>query len=162
MSESIAPAQSLQMDCQRAFATGATFTATANGKNSQGKGIWVASGRNLLVENIEFSGARVSSHNGAGIRAQGQNWTVRNCYFHDNEEGILESNVAGSNILIEYTEFARNGYSNGQTHNLYIGNTGPLGTLIFRFNYSHDSVVGHLLKTRAGVNYIRFLSQKCN
>src|SRR5437667_866293 len=28
MSESIAPAQSLQMDCQRALVTGATFTAT--------------------------------------------------------------------------------------------------------------------------------------
>lgn len=128
----------------------------ANGRNSQGKGIWVASGRNLVVENVEFSGAAVSGHNGAGIRAQGTNWTVRNCYFHDNEDGILESNVSGSNILIEFTEFARNGYSNGQSHNLYIGNTGPLGTLVFRFNYSHDSVVGHLLKTRAGANYILY------
>jgi len=129
----------------------------ANGKYSQGKGIWVASGRNLLVENIEFSGAAVpDGHNGAGIRAQGTNWTVRNCYFHDNEDGILESNVSGSNILIEFTEFAHNGYGDGQSHNLYIGNTGPDGTLTFRFNYSHDAVIGHLLKTRAGVNYILY------
>lgn len=125
----------------------------AAGRYSQGKGTWVASGRNLVVENIEFSGAAVPDHNGAGIRAQGVNWTVRNCFFHDNEEGILESNVAGSNIVIEYTEFARNGYSNGQSHNLYIGHA---ATLVFRFNYSHDSVVGHLLKTRAGVNYILY------
>jgi hypothetical protein len=125
----------------------------ANHKNAQGKGIWVPHGRDTVVENIEFSGAKVPSHNGAGIRADGANLTVRNCYFHDNEEGILESNIAGSNILIEYTEFARNGYKNGQSHNLYIGHA---ASLMFRFNYSHDAVVGHLLKTRAAVNYILY------
>jgi hypothetical protein len=125
----------------------------ANHKNAQGKGIWVPHGRDTVVENIGFSGAQVPSHNGAGIRADGTNLTVRNCYFHDNEEGILESNIAGSNILIEYTEFARNGYKNGQSHNLYIGHA---ASLMFRFNYSHDAVVGHLLKTRAAVNYILY------
>lgn len=125
----------------------------ANHKNAQGKGIWVPHGRDTVVENIEFSGARVPSHNGAGIRADGANLTVRNCFFHDNEEGILESNIAGSNILIEFTEFARNGYKSGQSHNLYIGHA---ASLMFRFNYSHDAVVGHLLKTRAAVNYILY------
>jgi hypothetical protein len=38
-------------------------------------------------------------------------------------------------------------------HNLYIGHA---GSLTFRFNYSHDSVVGHLLKTRAATNYILY------
>jgi hypothetical protein len=125
----------------------------ADHKNAQGKGIWVPHGRDTVVENIEFSGARVPSHNGAGIRADGANLTVRNCYFHDNEEGILESNIAGSNILIEFTEFARNGYKSGQSHNVYIGHA---ASLVFRFNYSHDAVVGHLLKTRAAENYILY------
>ena len=44
----------------------------ANKKSAQDKGIWVPSGSNLLVENIEFSGATSTSKNGAGIRAQGR------------------------------------------------------------------------------------------
>ncbi len=125
----------------------------ANKKSAQDKGIWVPSGGNLLVENIEFSGATSTSKNGAGIRAQGVNWTVRNCYFHDNQDGILESNIAGSNILIEYSEFAHNGYRDGMSHNLYIGHS---ASLTFRFNYSHDSIVGHLLKSRSAVNYVLY------
>ncbi len=125
----------------------------AGGASSQNKGIWVASGSNLLVDNIEFSGAVSTDNNGAGIRAQGVSWTVRNCYFHDNQEGILESNIAGSNILIEFSEFDHNGYGDGQTHNVYIGHA---ASLIFRYNWSHNAVVGHLLKTRAAVNTIEY------
>lgn len=125
----------------------------AGGVSAEDKGIWVPSGSNLLVENIEFSGATSSSNNGAGIRASGQNWTVRNCFFHDNQDGILESNVAGSHVLIEYTEFDHNGYSDGYAHNVYIGH---VASLTFQFNWSHNSIVGHLLKTRAAVNYILY------
>ena len=125
----------------------------AKNKNAQGKGIWVPYGRDTVIENIEFFGAKVPDKNGAGIRASGVNLTVRNCYFHDNEEGILESNIDGSNILIEYTEFDHNGYRDGQSHNVYIGH---VASLIFRYNYSHNSVTGHLVKTRAAVNYILY------
>src|SRR5262249_4871663 len=38
----------------------------ADHKNAQGKGIWVPHGSNTVVENIEFSGAKVRDHNGAG------------------------------------------------------------------------------------------------
>lgn len=125
----------------------------ANGKSADQKGIWVASGSNLTVDNVEFSGAVSVDRNGAGIRAAGTNWTVRNCYFHDNQDGILESNIKGSKVLIEHSEFARNGYKDGQAHNFYIGNCAQL---IFRFNYTHDSIEGHLIKTRARVNYILY------
>jgi len=125
----------------------------ADNKNAQGKGIWVPYGANTIVKNIEFSGARVPSHNGAGIRQSGVNLTVLNCYFHDNQEGILESNIPGSNIVIKFTEFARNGYKDGQSHNLYIGH---VASLDFEFNYSHDAIVGHLLKSRAAVNYVLY------
>jgi hypothetical protein len=126
----------------------------ANGKIAEDRGIWVFHGRNFTVENMEFSGAHiVPRYNGSGLGAKGTNWTVRNCYFHDNQDGILESNIKQSHILIEYSEFARNGAGDGQSHNLYIGTT---ASLIFRFNYSHDAVVGHLLKTRAAVNYILY------
>jgi hypothetical protein len=124
----------------------------ADGKYAQGKGIWVPKGNNTVIENIEFSGATVPDQNGAGIRQDGRDLTVRNCYFHDNENGIL-GGVTGAKIVIEFSEFARNGYGDGYSHNLYIGRA---ASLVFRFNYSHDANEGHLLKTRAGVNYILY------
>src|SRR5689334_9590191 len=125
----------------------------AGDASAQGKAIWVIHGNNALVENIEFSGASVPDHNGAGIRAEGVNLTVRNCYFHDNQDGILESNIPNSRITIEFSEFDHNGFGDGQSHNLYIGRA---GMLIFRFNWSHNAKVGHLLKSRAQVNHICF------
>jgi len=121
--------------------------------SAQGKAIWVIHGNNALVEDIEFSGASVPDHNGAGIRAEGVNLTVRNCYFHDNQDGILESNIAESTILIEFSEFAHNGFGDGQSHNLYIGHAGQL---IFRYNWSHNAKLGHLVKSRAATNYILY------
>jgi hypothetical protein len=124
----------------------------AAGNNSGGKGIWVISGNNTTVENIEFSGATVPDMNGAGIRQEGNNLTVRNCYFHNNQDGILTGG-GNSTILIEFSEFFHNGAGDGFSHNLYIGN---IGKLIFRYNYSHGAVIGHLLKSRAAENDIYY------
>jgi len=125
----------------------------ANGMSSGGKAIWVITGDDTTVENIEFSGAAVTDMNGAGIRQEGANLTVRGCYFHDNQDGILAGDKAGSTIVIEGSEFAHNGAGDGQSHNLYINH---VDRLVFRWNYSHDAVVGHLLKTRALVSDIRY------
>jgi Right handed beta helix region len=74
-----------------------------------GKAIWVISGSDVTVDHITFSGARVPDQNGAGIRAEGRNLTVRNARFFDNENGILAAPVEGSTILIERSVFERNG-----------------------------------------------------
>lgn len=124
----------------------------AAGKSSQGKAIWVISGNNTTVENIEFTGATVTDLNGAGIRQEGSNLMVRNCYFHDNQEGIL-TDGGNSTILIEFSEFSHNGAGDGFSHNLYIGN---ITKFIFRYNYSHGAVIGHLLKSRAAENDIYY------
>ncbi len=125
----------------------------AEGAYISGKGIWVLSGNDITVENIEFSGATVPDMNGAGIRLDGTGLTVRHCYFHHNEDGILTSNQGVGDVLIEYTEFDSNGYGDGYSHNLYIGH---VHSLTFRFNYSHHAVVGHNLKSRAYENYIYY------
>lgn len=125
----------------------------ANGSAYGGKAIWVIAGNDTYIENIEFSLCAVPSHNGAGIRQEGRNLTVSHCSFHDNEDGILAGTVASSKIIIEYSEFASNGFGDGLSHNLYINN---IDTLIFRYNYSHHAIVGHELKSRAHVNYILY------
>jgi hypothetical protein len=132
---------------------GARARIDAGGKNSQGKGTWVISGKNTTIENIELSGASVPDQNGAAIRQQGDNLTVRNCYIHDNEDGILTDSSSTSTITIEYSEFAFNGFGDGQSHNLYIGH---IGKLIFQYNYSHHAKIGHLLKSRAAQNFILY------
>jgi MYXO-CTERM domain-containing protein len=125
----------------------------AAGKNAQGKAIWVVQGNDTTIENIELSGASVPDANGAGIRQEGKNLTVRRCSFHDNQDGILAGDVAGSEILIEYSEFDHNGAGDGYSHNLYINH---VAKLTFQYNYSHRAVVGHLLKTRAAENHILY------
>lgn len=117
------------------------------------KAIWVIQGNNTTVEWIEFSGARVPDNNGAGIRQEGTNLTLRHCSFHHNEMGILTNNDAASHVVIEYCHFASNGYGDGYSHNMYINH---VGRFTLRFSYSHDAVIGHNVKSRAHENYILY------
>jgi len=124
----------------------------AAGKYAQGKGIWVVAGDNTLIENIEFSGARVPDRNGAGIRLDTGNLTVRNCVFHHNETGILGGFYG--RVLIEHSEFYDNGYGDGQSHNIYL-NAG-VAEFTLRYSASRRAIAGHLVKSRAAKNYILY------
>ena len=125
----------------------------AAGKSANDKGIWVVNGNNLTVDNVEMYGAKVMDGNGAAFRLQGTDFTLRNAFLHDNENGILANANTNSNILIEYSEFGHNGRGDGQTHNLYIGH---VKSLTFRYSYTHDANVGHDLKSRADTNMIAY------
>ena len=118
-----------------------------------GKALWVITGNNITIENIEFSDAKVKDGNGAGIRMEGSDLDIRYCSFHNNENGILTGANKNSKITIEYSEFYRNGGGEGKTHNIYIGN---IRELVLRFNYIHHAIVGHNVKSRADINYILF------
>ncbi len=123
----------------------------SKGKTAGGKAIFVTTGKDITIENVEFVGARCPDRNGAGIRPEGEDLTLRNCKFHDCENGIL----GGSGVVtIEHCEFSHCGLaaSPAATHNLYMGR--GVKKLVFRFNYSHHVKVGHLLKSRAAVNHI--------
>ena len=121
----------------------------ADGAAEAGKGIWVVSGADFTAENIEFSGAAVPDRNGAGIRAQGPGTLiVRNCYFHDNQDGILGG---ADSVLVENSIFEHNGYSDGRAHNIYIDHG---GSFTLRWSYTHRAIVGHNVKSRALRNYI--------
>lgn len=125
----------------------------ADGHDAGGKAIWVIGGNDTTIENIELSGCAVADKNGAGIRQEGTNLTVRHCYFHDNENGILTGANLSSEILIEYSEFGNNGDGEGYAHNMYIGN---VGKFTLQYSYSHHAKEGHLVKSRAAENYILY------
>jgi MYXO-CTERM domain-containing protein len=133
----------------------------AGGKIAQSKGIYAVSGNDLTIENLELFGAHSangccpSDQNGAAIRAQGTNITVRGSYLHDNDNGFLNGSATDGvgNVTIENCEFAHNGFGDGFSHNVYVNH---VAKLVFRFNYSHDVAEGHLLKTRADTSVIAY------
>jgi hypothetical protein len=125
----------------------------SQGRTAEDKGIWLIRGNDIVVENIEFSGARSRSRNGSGIRFLGRNLTVRDSSFHHNEDGVLTWTSPDSDILIERSVFAHNGAGDGQSHNIYIGN---IRRFTLRFSHSHDSVGGHEVKSRARINHIEY------
>jgi hypothetical protein len=125
----------------------------AGGKSAGGKAIWVIQGRDTVVEDVELSGCQVPDDNGAGIRQEGRNLTVRRSYFHDNQNGILGGADAESSYLFEDCEFANNGAGDGQSHNLYVG---EIGSFTLRGSYSHHAKAGHLVKSRALRNVIAY------
>jgi hypothetical protein len=83
------------------------------------KAALVITGKNVLVESIECVNIKVRAGNGACIRFEGENLTVRNMYAHDSESGIMTSTVAGY-VNIEFSRFERLGSRNGYAHGLYI------------------------------------------
>src|SRR5437764_1094600 len=105
----------------------------------------------VTVDHLEFAGAAVGSGNGAGIRYEGGTLTVTNSWFHDNQNGILGNSVPSGAVNIANSEFDHNGFGDGQTHNLYIGN---VSSFSFTNSYSHDAYVGHELKSRADTTVI--------
>ena len=123
------------------------------GGAAEGKAIFVVRGGRVTVEGIDFEGARVPSRNGAGIRFESGRLTVRNCRFVDNEMGLLTGNDPAAELVVENSEFAHNKRLDGHNHQLYAGS---IAKLTVRGSYFHQGYIGHLLKSRAAVNDIRY------
>ncbi len=124
----------------------------AAGAAAEGKAIWVFRGGDFLVENIEFSGARVADKNGAGIRFEKGRLVVRNCVFSGNEMGLLTSNDRSAELEIESSEFGANDFDDARNHHhLYAG---EIARLRVTSSYFHHGRAGHLLKSRAKENFI--------
>ena len=130
----------------------------AGGRNAEGKAIWVIKGDNVVVDNIEFSGARVFSRNGAGIRQEGPGrLLVRNSRFTGNELGILSSANAQAQLIVEQCEFDHNRLDTDQEenpgHQIYVGR---IARFTLRDSYVHHGYIGHLVKSRARANFIYY------
>lgn len=111
----------------------------------------------IVVEGLEFSGAFIEGNgdNAAGIRMQGESLVVRDCDFHDNQNGILAGGTPDYDITIENSEFGHNGNpGSGQEHNVYV--SGDTRLFVFRGNYSHHAYSGHTLKSRARETHILY------
>jgi nitrous oxidase accessory protein NosD len=120
--------------------------AHLRGHAVEGKAALVVKADGVVIEGIECSGIAVRDNNGACIRIEGDEVTVRNVHFHDNQQGILSGAGAGV-LVVEDSLFERNGFD-GQAHGVYIGP--GVEELIFRNNRILATMgAGHGLKSRA-------------
>jgi hypothetical protein len=125
--------------------------AHLRGKAFDGKAALVINGDNVVVDGIECSEIHVPDKNGACIRIQAPNLTVRNVYFHDNQEGIL-GGEEGGRVIIENSVFERNG-AGGRAHGVYVSS--GVDDLVFRGNKILSTMgSGHGLKSRAARSMI--------
>ncbi len=126
----------------------------ADGAHAEGKAIWVIRDGDFRIENIEFRGARVPDGNGAGIRFERGRLEVRDSAFLDNQNGILTANFEDAELVVRDSLFAeapRDGTTLG--HLLYVGRIARLEVRGSRFHNGHE---GHLIKSRARENEIRY------
>jgi len=132
-----------------------TILYSPGNDQANGKGIIVTRGTNINIENIEFSQAKLSvadGENAAGIRLDGYNLNVCNCYFHDNQNGMLGGS---GTVLVEYSEFDNNGLGEyGRTHNMYM--SADVTKFTLQHSYTHHANIGHNVKTRASENFILY------
>lgn len=127
-------------------APGVVFDGVAAG----GKAAFVIQSDDITIENVACKNIAVSSRNGACVRLESGNLTLRNVNFSDSENGLLTWNDANK-ILIEDSVFERNG-KNGQAHGVYVGDSKQLIIRRSRFLSSKDQ--GHGIKSRAEVTLI--------
>ncbi len=124
----------------------------ANGAHAEGKALLVVRGGQVQIEQLEFRGARVPDGNGAGIRFESGRLHLRHCAFFDNENGLLASNLASAQLVIEACEFGDAPRHEGSLHHLlYVGRIGRLKLEGCRFSGGWR---GHLVKSRAARNHI--------
>ena len=117
------------------------------GKVCNDKAHFITRGRDITIRGITFTGARATSHNGAGIRAEGANLTVENSRFLDDEDGILAADNGGSTIVIRNSYFSGNGNCIAAcAHGIYINRVALLRVENSEFVAQH---VGHHIKSRA-------------
>ncbi len=126
----------------------------ADGKIEQGKAIWVIADGDFLIDNIEFRGARAADENGAGIRFERGRLEVRNSTFMDNQNGILTANFDDAELVVRDSLFAQAPREGANLpHLLYVGRIARFEISGSRF---HQGFRGHLLKSRARINDIRY------
>ncbi len=131
----------------------------AGGGGAAGKATWVITGRKVLVENVELTGSRVPDKNGAGIRAEGGDLTLREVLIHGNEIGILSALDFKGELRIERSEFHSNIVPDWEAagvppgHNIYIGEAKPF---VLIGSWIHGAVDGHNVKSRARENRILY------
>lgn len=129
-------------------------SAIVSGGTVNGKGLFVTTGANIIVDGIRFQNAKVTDQNGAGIRAEGQNLTVRNCEFLSNEMGMLITpGTRRGTVTVANSLFRGNGVVSSYHvgHGVYAND---LDKLVVTGSTFDGNKIGHHVKSRAYVTQV--------
>ncbi len=132
---------------------GARPVLQAAGAHAEGKAILVVRNGVVLIENIEFRGARVPDGNGAGIRFERGRLTVSRCAFVDNQNGILTANFADAELEVRDSVFAQAPSGASLPHLLYVGR---IARVTITGSHFSGGAAGHLVKSRALEHHVRY------
>ncbi|CAN5286386.1 hypothetical protein BH10PSE15_BH10PSE15_03060 [soil metagenome] len=114
----------------------------------EGKAALVLRGAGSTVDGVVFRGFHVDDGNGAGIRIESGDLTVRNAMFLDSQEGILGGSGADMPITIDHTTFAELGQCDQSprcAHSIYLETQGLVTVTHSRFERGNG---GHYIKVR--------------
>ena len=122
-------------------------TAIFEGEACEGKAAFVLRGQESIVDGLVFRGINVPDGNGAGIRTEMGNLTVRNSMFLDSQEGILGGQPSNQKIVIDRSTFSGLGQceTTDCSHSIYLANQGSVTVTNSRFERGTG---GHYVKLR--------------
>ena len=124
------------------------------GKPADARALWTIQGGEVLLEDLEFRGARSTEGAGAALRLDGGRLTLRRCRLFDNEHGLVALNQPDARLVIEGGVFGLAPKVVGGLHHLLtVGRIALLEVRGVRFQQGFE---GHLIKTRARENLIAY------
>ena len=148
----IAPGTYRQCAIQQAgritFRAAQPGTVIFDGVACEGKAALVLRGAGSVVDGIIFRNIRVGDGNGAGIRIEIGDLTVRNSMFLDSQEGILGGTSDAQQVTIDRSTFAGLGQCDETpdcAHSIYLASRGRVTVTHSRFERGRG---GHYLKLR--------------
>lgn len=123
-------------------------TAIFEGTACEDKAAFVLRGQGSVVDGLVFRKLAVGDGNGAGIRSEVGDLTVRNSMFLDSQEGILGGQSNGQTITIDHSTFSGLGQCEltpSCSHSIYLANQGSVTITHSRFERGTG---GHYVKLR--------------
>ncbi len=123
-------------------------TAIFEGTACEGKAAFVLRGQSSTVDGLVFRSMQVSDGNGAGVRTEMGDLTVKNSTFLDSQEGILGGEPTTQRITIDHSTFSGLGQCDQSpdcAHAIYLANQGSVTITNSRFERGTG---GHYVKLR--------------
>ena len=125
--------------------------------------IYIGAAENITIENLDVSSSTtgLGGLGKAGIYINGgKNISLKNVrvsgFSNKSANGIFATGLNSGTLLLSGVELANNGGGSGPEHNIYVNasSVDPAYTVKMVGSWSHDSVYGHLFKSRAQSNYL--------
>lgn len=118
-----------------------------DGKAGEHRALWTQRGGQVVIEGLEFRGARAKDGSGAAVRLEGGQLTLRKTVFFDNEHGLVATNDAQAELTIENCVFGLAPKVVGALHHLL--NVGRIGKLTITGSRFQQGFEGQLIRSRA-------------